>query len=63
MAGILKTIFQPHDGSRRRVRDEVESSRQEVERAATRFEETVSDLLKRNDTMTGRSYVFRYPPS
>lgn len=63
MAGILKTIFTPHDGSRKRVREEVSTSRREVEKAANRFEETVKDLLKRNDTITGRTHVLRHPSS
>ena len=54
MTGLLKSIFAPNDGSRQRVMDEVTASRERVEKAANRFEETVRDLLKRNDDVTGR---------
>lgn len=54
MTGLLKSIFAPNDGSRTRVKAEVEASRERVEKAANRFEETVRDLLERNDKLTGR---------
>lgn len=54
MPGLLKMIFQPNDGSRRTVRREVVNSRVNVEKAATRLEDTVRDLLERNDKLTGR---------
>lgn len=62
MTGLLKSIFAPNDGSRKRVQDEVTASRERVEKAANRFEETVRDLLERNDKLTGRDqrYAERY---
>lgn len=47
-------IFRPHDGTRQRVKDDVETSRRDVEYAVNRFEETIRDLLDRNDQLTGR---------
>ncbi len=55
MTGILKSIFAPHDGSRQVVMNQVTESREGVERAATRFEDTIRDLMDKNDRLTGRS--------
>lgn len=54
MPGIMKMIFKPHDGTRERVRKEVASSRENVEKAVLRFEETVRGLMDHNDKVTGR---------
>lgn len=54
MAGLLKSILYPQDGSRKAVKEGVVASRVGVERAVTRFEETIRDLLKENDKFTGR---------
>lgn len=63
MTGILKSIFSPKDGSRQKVREEVVTSRERVETAANRFEETIRDLLDRNDKLTGRRDHALYPTS
>jgi hypothetical protein len=55
---ILRAIFRPRDGSREKVRKEVVSSRVNVERAVSRFEETITGLLDRNDELIGRAHVF-----
>lgn len=52
--GFWKMIFKPHDGSRQRVKDAVEESRQKREAANSRFEDTVRELLDANDRITGR---------
>jgi hypothetical protein len=52
--GLLKSILHPHDGTRRAVKEQVVTSRQEVQKAVTRFEETIRDLIKKNDLITGR---------
>lgn len=57
MTGFLKSIFYPQDGSRKQVKDAVTASRESVERAASRFEATVRDLLHRNDQVTGRNEI------
>lgn len=62
MTGILKSIFYPHDGSRKQVREEVASSRQKVEKAVNRFEETIKGLMDRNDELTGRAHAVQLPP-
>lgn len=54
MTGVLKSIFAPNDGSRQRVQEAVTASRERVESAANRFEDTVRELLGRNDSVTGR---------
>lgn len=54
MPGILTMIFRPYDGSRRKVRDDAATARQDVEKAANRLEKTIRDLLERNDELTGR---------
>ena len=56
MSAILKAIFSPHDGTRRDVQAKVVASRVRVERAASRLEETVRELLERNDRLTGRAH-------
>ena len=61
MTGILKSIFGPKDGSRQKVKEEVASSRERVETAANRFEETIRDLLDQNDKLTGRRNHAFYP--
>lgn len=55
MSAILKAIFSPNDGTRQAVQDRVVASRVKVEKAASRLEETVRDLLARNDRLTGRT--------
>lgn len=62
MTGILKSIFYPHDGSRKQVREEVASSRENVEKAVNRFEETIQGLMDRNDELTGRNHALQLPP-
>lgn len=62
MAGILKSIFRPNDGSRKRVHEEVVLSRERVERAANRFEDTIREVLNRNDKLTGRANALRIQP-
>lgn len=52
--GLFKMIFKPHDGTRQRVKTDVEISRRDVEYAVNRFEETIRNLLDRNDQLTGR---------
>lgn len=54
--GILKAIFHPKDGTRQRVVDDVAESRAQVELAANRFEATVSEMIRRNDKLTGRTH-------
>jgi hypothetical protein len=55
MVALLKAIFQPKDGTRQRVKEEVMSSRRKVEYAASQFELTIRELLDRNDRLTGRA--------
>lgn len=62
MTGLLKSIFYPHDGSRKQIREEVASSRQNVEKAVNRFEETIQGLMDRNDELTGRANALRFSP-
>ena len=62
MTGILKSIFYPQDDSRKKVREEVASSRQKVETAVNRFEETIQGLMDRNDELTGRNHALQLPP-
>lgn len=52
--GLLRRIFNPHDGSRRAVAAQVIRARENVEKAANRLESVVSDLLDENDRITGR---------
>lgn len=59
MPGIFKSIFRPHDGTRQKVKTEVVSSRESVEKAVNRFEETVRELLDRNDSLTGKANALR----
>lgn len=54
MSALLKAIFQPKDGTRERVREQIANSQEAMKRAANRFESTVSELLDRNDRLTGR---------
>ena len=54
MTGILKSIFRPNDGTREKVKGEVVASRESVDKAVNRFEETIRDLMDRNDKLTGR---------
>lgn len=62
MTGLLKSIFYPHDGSRKQVREEVASSRQNVEKAVNRFEETIQGLMDRDDELTDRANALRFSP-
>lgn len=55
MTGLLKSIFAPNDGSRKKVQEAVTASRENVEKAASRFEDTVRELLQHNDSITGRN--------
>lgn len=55
MTGILKSIFRPNDGTREKVKGEVVASRESVDKAVNRFEETIRDLMDRNDKLTGRA--------
>lgn len=61
MPGILKSIFHPRDGSRKQVEKDVASSRVDVEKAVNRFETTISELLDRNDRLTGRIDALQRP--
>ncbi len=54
MQGLLRSIFQPQDGSHKAVKDAVVASRERVESAANRFEATIQELLAENDKITGR---------
>ena len=54
MIGFFKSIFSSNDGSRQQVKEEVLASRERLETAKNRFEETVRLLLERNDEVTGR---------
>ena len=62
MTGILKSIFYPQDGSRKKVREEVASSSEKVQTAINRFEETIQGLMDRNDELTGRANALQLPP-
>ena len=55
MNKFWKEIFNPRDGSREKVKGEVLLSRQNVERAVNRFEDTIRELLDENDKLTGRT--------
>ena len=63
MTGILKSIFRPNDGTREKVKGEVVASRKSVDKAVNRFEETIRDLMDRNDKLTGRANALHLPPS
>jgi hypothetical protein len=63
MTGLLKSILYPQDGTRKAVKEGVVASRVGVERAVTRFEETISELLDKNDKLTGRDSHARQSPS
>lgn len=54
MPGLFAMIFRPHDGSRERVKNEVVQSRVKLEKSVNRFEETVREMMARNDEITGR---------
>lgn len=56
-AGFLKSIFRPHDGTRQKVQEEVVTSREKVETAVDRFEDTIRELIDRNDELTGRNHA------
>jgi hypothetical protein len=62
MTGIWKSIFKPNDGTREKVKGEVVASRESVDKAVNRFEETIRDLMDRNDKLTGRANVLHLPP-
>jgi len=62
MTSILKSIFRPNDGTREKVKGEVVASRENVEKAVNRFEETIRDLMDRNDKLTGRAHAVQLPP-
>lgn len=54
MTRVLKAIFMPHDGSRKRVVEATTEARNATYEAMNRLEQTVSDLLERNDNLTHR---------
>lgn len=62
MTGILKSIFRPNDGTREKVKGEVVASRESVDKAVNRFEETIRELMDRNDKLTGRANALHLPP-
>lgn len=57
MGNFWKMIFNPHDGTRREALAEVTASRVKLESSASRLEETIAELLDRNDKLTGRPHV------
>jgi len=56
MSAVLKSIFAPNDGSRKEVHRKVVESRERVQQAANRVEETIREMLDRNDRLTGRAH-------
>ncbi len=56
MAGLLKMIFEPNDGTRAAVQEEVARSVAARESATKRFEKTVQEVLELNDRITGRAH-------
>jgi hypothetical protein len=54
IARVFRMIFRPNDGSRQEVKNAVEASRVQKDKATSRFEETIRDLLRVNDEITGR---------
>lgn len=56
MAGLLKMIFKPNDGTRAAVQEEVARSVAARESATKRFEKTVQEVLELNDRITGRAH-------
>lgn len=51
---VLKKIFAPNDGIRRRVHAEVVESVHEVEAASMRLDNLIRQMMDRNDGLTGR---------
>lgn len=51
---VFRMIFRPNDGSRQEVKKAVEESKVKKDQATSRFEETIRDLLRVNDEITGR---------
>lgn len=65
MQNPFHAIFGPHD-DHRRMQEAVVSSRKDVEKAKNRFEDTVRELLKQNDSLTGKadaSHPFHNTPN
>lgn len=56
MTGLWKSIF-AKDDAQQKVREDVINSRERVERASSRLEETIRAVLTRNDELTGRNYA------
>lgn len=56
MQNPFQYLFGPSD-DHRRMQEAVINSRQEVEKAKNRFEDTVRELLKQNDALTGKKDV------
>lgn len=54
MASFLRTIFAPHDGSRRAVEKEVAAAHENTEQSINRLEATIQELMERNDHLTRR---------
>ncbi len=53
---LFQTLFGSRDGNPVQVKEAVATSRENVQQAANRFEETIRDMMKRNDRLTGRSH-------
>lgn len=63
MQNPFHIFFGPRD-DHRRMQEAVVSSRKDVEKAKNRFEDTVRELLKQNDRLTGKpdvSHPFNSP--
>ena len=56
MQNIFQLIFAPRD-DHRKMQEAVVLSRMDVEKAKNRFEDTIKELLKQNDTLTGKANV------
>lgn len=51
---VLKSLFNPNDGSRRAVSEIVDSAIEKTNVAASNLEKTISDFMTQNDQLTGR---------
>lgn len=52
---LLSAIMRPHDGTRKKVAQQVAESVAKRETARSRFEDTVRELLEVNDRLTGKN--------
>ena len=54
MSSFLRTIFVPHDDSRRAVEEYVATAHEKTDQSINRLEATITELMGRNDQITRR---------